>query len=412
MLSLPSQMTLYLPGGRVGPRTVKRISFLSVCFAPYRPGTSASGRAAIETGLLPPTRPRARASARHGLRRLRPRRPHRASGSVLPASAPAPFVPDRRVVDFEVDQQLELLVPGSGGRGFLSAFFASFLWANPPAGLALALGSSAVPSATGCGLSRSGQPLLLLIFPLAMTIRHSVSGSDSISRRLCSGSSTQQAFARASASIALRATTVALATRSTGSPVRGSKTCEYHLPPIRKPRWELPLVATERSLILMKIRGSLDSESAQGATIPIGAGEVAADSQVAADVQKNALTSLLCQRRFACPAHDITLGDSVQADRAIRKTLGRASGRVELPGRRGHQGPVLGQLIHSREPVQAGAAKTRAASGPRLAGRKPRPLFRIHESQPGGLRIARARRFATPCGVLASGKARSRGRSH
>ena len=123
--------------------------------------------------------------------------------------------------------------------------------------------------ATTGGLSRSDHPRLFTISPLERTIRHSVSGSDSISRRLCLGSSTQQAFASASASIERPATTVALETRSTGSPVRGSNTWEYHLPPICSPRCECPLVATERFFTLMNMRGSLDSESAQGATIPI-----------------------------------------------------------------------------------------------------------------------------------------------
>ncbi len=62
--------------------------------------------------------------------------------------------------------------------------------------------------------------------------------------------------------------TVALATRSTGSPDLGSKICEYQRPLIRKPRWELPLVATDLSLIPMYVNGSVDSESANGEAIP------------------------------------------------------------------------------------------------------------------------------------------------
>ena len=74
--------------------------------------------------------------------------------------------------------------------------------------------------------------------------------------------------ARASASIDRGATTVALAMRSAGSPVRGSRICEYHLPLTMKPRWELPLVDTARSRILTVATGSVDSESAQGAAMP------------------------------------------------------------------------------------------------------------------------------------------------
>ena len=138
------------------------------------------------------------------------------------------------------------------------------------------------------GFPGSGQPLLLASCPFAMTIRHSVSGSEWISRRLCSGSSTQQAFASASASIALGATTVALATRSTGSPVRGSKTCEYHLPPIRRPALGASAGGDRAVLDFDEDQRIARFRVGPGSGDPDGPAEVAADPQVASHVQKNA----------------------------------------------------------------------------------------------------------------------------
>ena len=201
-----------------------------------------------------------------------------------------------------------------------------------------------------------------------------------------------------------------LQTRSTGSPVRGSNTWEYHLPPICSPRCERPLVATERFFTSMNMRGSLDSESAQGATMPIVRVNGTADAKVTAQVQKQPAGALvLVESGVAGPTDDVSLGNSVQADRAVRDALCFSCGQIELPGRRSHDRFDLGKLFGIGPPVFWRSA-ARAASRPRCAGRMPLRSVRSKCHTIAALRIARLRWRLSPAGVLASVKARSRGR--
>ena len=154
------------------------------------------------------------------------------------------------VIDLEVDDQLVLLVPRRRGRAFWVAGLPAVL------GGVLAFevedfGSSAKASRPGRGRSYRCQPSLRDVRPSFATIRHSTPGIDLAIRTLSSGSRMLQTLAKASASTARSAMTVAATIRSTGRPDRGSKMCEYHRPLIRNPRWELPLVATDRSLTSM-----------------------------------------------------------------------------------------------------------------------------------------------------------------
>ena len=117
-----------------------------------------------------------------------------------------------------------------------------------------------------------------------------------------------------------------------------------------------------------------------GSHDPDGTGEVAADPQVASHVQKNAANFFAVQRRLTGPADDKPLGDSVQADRAVRETLGRACGRVELPGRRCHQRPVRdNSSLVGRRSCRAHEDQSRVRASAR--GSNAPPLFRIHESE-------------------------------
>ena len=191
------------------------------------------------------------------------------------------------------------------------------------------------------------------------------------SRRHSSGSSTLQALAKASASMDRSAITVAAATRSTGRPERGSKMCEYHRPPIRNPRCELPLVATDRSLTAIVQSGSDDSESAHGATTPIV-------PSIAPRVRRSPPTLSITP---------VTPGTSAIAASQARSTMKplaiplRLSGqsesrsavlkhRVEPPGPIGHHRPGTSELVRVRQSVLPGAGRPepREDFDPRIEG--------------------------------------------
>ena len=78
-------------------------------------------------------------------------------------------------------------------------------------------------------------------------------------------------------------------------------------------------MATERSLTSMKTSGSLDSESAQGAATPIVPVKSPQTRMSPPTFRRTPATSLLHQGRLAGPADDVALGDSIQADRAVRE---------------------------------------------------------------------------------------------
>ena len=145
--------------------------------------------------------------------------------------------------------------------------------------------------------------------------------------------------------------------RSAGSPVRGSRICEYHLPLTMKPRWELPLVDTARSRILTVATGSVDSESAQGRGDAAACRGLATDSQVAADVQQHPVYAATWRQcRGAGAVDDVPLGDGIEAQRAIGQPLDRVRPRRNPPGRPGEQSPCLGKFGRFREAASGGGS--------------------------------------------------------
>ena len=67
--------------------------------------------------------------------------------------------------------------------------------------------------------------------------------------------------------------------------------------------------------------------------MPIVRGDLAADAEVAADVEQQAADAAApVQRGLAGPLDDVALGDRVEAERAVRQALGGAGRRVEPPG--------------------------------------------------------------------------------
>ena len=112
--------------------------------------------------------------------------------------------------------------------------------------------------------------------------------------------------------------------------------CEYHLPRTRNPRWELPLVATDRfaDLDAGDRLGRLGVADRGGD--PDRPGDVADDSDVAADVQQDAPDApVAIERDVTGTADDVALGDRVEAERTRRQMLGRTRCGVKPPGGQG-----------------------------------------------------------------------------
>ena len=97
----------------------------------------------------------------------------------------------------------------------------------------------------------------------------------------------------------------------------------------RKPRWELPLVDTARSLTSRIAIGSVDSESAHGAAMPSVRGASPQTRKIAAYVQQQAVQAAAWhQRRGAGAIDDVSLGDGIEAERAIGQPLDQCASPV------------------------------------------------------------------------------------
>ncbi len=156
-------------------------------------------------------------------------------------------------------------------------------------------------------------------------------------------------------------------------------------PPIRNPRCELPLVATDRSLTSMYTSGSDDSESAQGAAIPIV-------PSIAPRVRRSPPTLSITP---------VTPGTSAIAASQARSTMkplamplrlsGQSESRsavpshwIDPPGGRVHQRLRASPLLHTRQSVLPGTGGPEPGEGldPRIerpAGPRPPGVGRLQD---------------------------------
>ena len=171
-------------------------------------------------------------------------------------------------------------------------------------------------------------------------IRHSTSGSELASSRLCPGVSTLQMVARASASI----------DRGAGNAISrlpGAGIENMRVPLSVHAKAALGAAAGGHGPILdladrdrlgrfrIRPRGS-DAEGARG---------LAADAKIAANVQQQAVQASAWHQRGSTGAiDDISLGDGIEAERAIGQPLDRVHARCDTPGRLGQKRPGRGQL--------------------------------------------------------------------
>ncbi len=151
--------------------------------------------------------------------------------------------------------------------------------------------------------------------------------------------------ARASASIARGATTVALAMRSAGSPVRGST--NMRVPPSVNVEPALRAAAGGYGSV-----PDLDGrDRLRRFRIRPGRGEaerprcLATDAKVAANVQQQTVYAAAgVQGRSAGAIDDITLGDRIEAERAVGQPPDRVRPRSDPPGRTIQERPRHGQF--------------------------------------------------------------------
>ena len=93
-------------------------------------------------------------------------------------------------------------------------------------------------------------------------------------------------------------------------------------------------MATARSLTSTRAIGGDDSESACGAGDSQNVRHCAADAKVAAEIEQEAANSpIRSQCNVTCPLDDLSLGDGIETEWAIREPPRHVRGRVEPPGR-------------------------------------------------------------------------------
>ena len=182
--------------------------------------------------------------------------------------------------------------------------------------------------------------------------------------------------------------------RRFGDRRRGNTTCRRFASRAASCRWLRP----SGSSTSMNTRGSLDSESAQGATIPTVAVRFAADAQVATHVQKNALYAFVARRGPASQARPTMYPLAIPF-----KLSGQSESRsaVRAAGSSFQAGGVMRALTWASSsgigpPACPGAAppEPRQRLGPRVE--RPSGPLRSRNRTLAGLRIARRRCRSMP----------------